>query len=132
MGKLEQASQISIIDIQKIQNSNCPSSSETKASIRGRKLPCALTYSAESAEQIFDKSIMQCPHGNFGGSLAQSKSSAPTVPIKVNNVPGTLIDNSDFQSSLESGNGIKQVSSGSTISIGQDYVVTMKGSYKIM
>ncbi|XP_040582031.1 endocuticle structural glycoprotein SgAbd-3-like [Lepeophtheirus salmonis] len=59
-------------------------------------------------------------------------STGDIVPIisETNNAPGTLGDNSDFQNSFEAGNGIKQQSAGSTHLLGEDSVVTMKGSYE--
>ncbi|CAB4060120.1 unnamed protein product [Lepeophtheirus salmonis] len=71
---------------------------------------------------------------SFGGSAggASSGPAAPVVAIisESNNAPGTLGDNSDFDNSFESENGIRQESSGSTVSIGKDSVVVMKGSYE--
>ncbi|XP_040582147.1 uncharacterized protein [Lepeophtheirus salmonis] len=71
---------------------------------------------------------------SFGGSAggASSGPAAPVVAIisESNNAPGTLGDNSDFDNSFESENGIRQESSGSTVSIGEDSVVVMKGSYE--
>ncbi|CAB4060122.1 unnamed protein product [Lepeophtheirus salmonis] len=50
--------------------------------------------------------------------------------VKPNNAPGTLGDNSDFDNSFESENGIRQESSGSPVTIGEESVVVMKGSYE--
>ncbi|XP_040582149.1 uncharacterized protein [Lepeophtheirus salmonis] len=71
---------------------------------------------------------------SFGGSTGGA-SSGPAVPVvaiisESNNAPGTLGDNSDFDNSFESENGIRQTSSGSTVTIGEESVVVMKGSYE--
>ncbi|QQP55108.1 Uncharacterized protein FKW44_008181 [Caligus rogercresseyi] len=77
-----------------------------------------------------------CPptrHHSFSGSFGAA--SAPTAPVvailsETNNAPGTLGDNSDFSNSFEAENGIRQQASGSTVVIGEDATVVMKGSYE--
>ncbi|XP_040581959.1 uncharacterized protein [Lepeophtheirus salmonis] len=68
---------------------------------------------------------------SFGGSVSQTSPLRQVAIIsETNNAPGTLGDNSDFDNSFESENGIRQESSGSTVTIGADNVVVMKGSYE--
>ncbi|QQP55110.1 Uncharacterized protein FKW44_008184, partial [Caligus rogercresseyi] len=70
---------------------------------------------------------------SFSGSFgAASAPAAPVVAIlsETNNAPGTLGDNSDFSNSFEAENGIRQQASGSTVVIGEDATVVMKGSYE--
>ncbi|XP_040581752.1 uncharacterized protein [Lepeophtheirus salmonis] len=69
--------------------------------------------------------------GSFGGSVSQTSPLRQVAIVsETNNAPGTLGDNSDFDNSFESENGIRQESSGSTVTIGADNVVVMKGSYE--
>ncbi|XP_040582017.1 uncharacterized protein [Lepeophtheirus salmonis] len=73
---------------------------------------------------------------SFSGSpatgVAASGPAAPVVAIisESSNAPGTLGDNGDFDTAFESENGIKQQAVGSTVTIGEESVVTMKGSYE--
>ncbi|XP_040581750.2 uncharacterized protein [Lepeophtheirus salmonis] len=97
----------------------------------GRNSPPISSY---GAGQVGAASSFNQVTTSFGGSAggASSGPAAPVVAIisESNNAPGTLGDNSDFDNSFESENGIRQESSGSTVSIGEDSVVVMKGSYE--
>nr|ABU41118.1 putative cuticle protein [Lepeophtheirus salmonis] len=70
--------------------------------------------------------------GSLATGGAASGPAAPVVAIisESNNAPGTLGDNGDFDTAFESENGIKQQAVGSTVTIGEESVVTMKGSYE--
>ncbi|QQP55102.1 Putative cuticle protein, partial [Caligus rogercresseyi] len=61
-----------------------------------------------------------------------SKALPPVVAIlsETNEAPGTLGDNSDFLNSFEAENGIRQEASGSTVLLGEESTVVMKGSYE--
>ncbi|CAB4060109.1 unnamed protein product [Lepeophtheirus salmonis] len=67
-----------------------------------------------------------------GVAAAVAGHAAPIIAIlsETNNAPGTLGDNGNFDTTFESENGIKQQAVGSTVSIGEESVVTMKGSYE--
>ncbi|XP_040582776.1 uncharacterized protein [Lepeophtheirus salmonis] len=109
----------------------------------GRNSPPISSYgagqigSASSFNQVtssFGGSGSSFGGSSFGGS-AGGASSGPAVPVvaiisESNNAPGTLGDNSDFENSFEAENGIRQTSSGSTVTIGEESVVVMKGSYE--
>ncbi|CAB4060121.1 unnamed protein product [Lepeophtheirus salmonis] len=102
----------------------------------GRNSPPISSYGAGQVGGCFILNQVTTSFGgsSFGGSAggASSGPAAPVVAIisESNNAPGTLGDNSDFDNSFESENGIRQESSGSTVSIGEDSVVVMKGSYE--
>uniref|UniRef100_A0A0K2ULH1 Cuticle protein CP14.6 n=1 Tax=Lepeophtheirus salmonis TaxID=72036 RepID=A0A0K2ULH1_LEPSM len=102
----------------------------------GRNSPPISSYGAGQvgAASSFNQVTTSFGGSSFGGSAggALSGPAAPVVAIisESNNAPGTLGDNSDFDNSFESENGIRQESSGSTVSIGEDSVVVMKGSYE--
>ncbi|CAB4060119.1 unnamed protein product [Lepeophtheirus salmonis] len=109
----------------------------------GRNSPPLSAYgagqvgSASSFNQVtssFGGSGSSFGGSSFGGSTggASSGPAAPVVAIisESNNAPGTLGDNSDFDNSFEAENGIRQTSSGSTVTIGEESVVVMKGSYE--
>ncbi|CAB4060114.1 unnamed protein product [Lepeophtheirus salmonis] len=109
---------------------------------RNSHLQSALTEldkvgSASSFNQVtssFGGSGSSFGGSSFGGSTGGA-SSGPAVPVvaiisESNNAPGTLGDNSDFDNSFEAENGIRQTSSGSTVTIGEESVVVMKGSYE--
>nr|XP_040582151.1 pupal cuticle protein 36-like [Lepeophtheirus salmonis] len=72
---------------------------------------------------------------NGGSTAAAGSASGPAAPVvailsETNNAPGTLGDNSDFDNVFEAENGIKQEAVGSTVTIGEESVITMKGSYE--
>uniref|UniRef100_A0A0K2UM13 Cuticle protein CP14.6 n=1 Tax=Lepeophtheirus salmonis TaxID=72036 RepID=A0A0K2UM13_LEPSM len=101
----------------------------------GRNSPPISSYGAGQVGAASSFNQVTSSFGGSGSSFGGSSfggSAAPVVAIisESNNAPGTLGDNSDFDNSFESENGIRQESSGSTVSIGEDSVVVMKGSYE--
>ncbi|CAB4060123.1 unnamed protein product [Lepeophtheirus salmonis] len=95
-------------------------------------LSSALLIDAGLVRVRRDKPLSNYGSGAIGQASALNPVRTPFVAIvsETNNAPGTLGDNSDFENSFESENGIRQESSGSTVTIGADNVVVMKGSYE--